>query len=84
MAGRRGAPLLTDSSNGAGAWPPGFVYDIDAILPPALPPIGPPPNRGRSYADVAAARPTQRLPPGTVIGAGFASSSNEGEAVPRH
>jgi hypothetical protein len=60
-AGRRGAPPLTDSGNDTGAWPPGFAYDIDTILPLALPPIG----------------------PRTMIGAAFASSSNEGEAVPQ-
>jgi hypothetical protein len=82
MAERRGASSLPYRSAGMEMWSTGFGYDLDVALPsPALPPIGPPLNRGCSYADVAVARPTQRLPPRNAIGAGFASSSNEGEAV---
>jgi hypothetical protein len=75
LAACQGAPPLPTSNIGAEAWPPGFAYDVDVPLPPLLPPPG-----GRSYAEV-----TRRsiLPPGNALGAGFASSSHEGEAVPR-
>lgn len=81
MAARRVAPPLLNRDAGTDAWPPGFAYDINVALPP------PPPLSSRSYADVAAScRPIQRrnaLPNANVLGAEFASSSNEGEAAPR-
>jgi hypothetical protein len=75
LAARQSAPPLPTSNIGAEAWPPGFAYDVDVPLPPLLPPPG-----GRSYAEV-----TRRsiLPAGNALGAGFTSSSHEGEAVPR-
>ena len=63
----------------AAAWPPGFAYDFDVVLP--LPP--PPPGRS-SYADTVANRPQRTdLPPRSALGASFASSSTPGEAAPR-
>jgi hypothetical protein len=56
MDGRCGTPPLSNRSNGAAAWPPGFTYDFDTIPPSALPPIAPPSSNGHSYADVAANR----------------------------
>ena len=78
MAGRRGTPLASNSNTGAEAWPPGFAYDLDVVLPPP-----PPLPRGSSYADAAANRPRRgALPPGTALGARFASPPTPGEAAP--
>jgi hypothetical protein len=75
LAACQGAPPLPTSNIGAEAWPLGFAYDVDVPLLPLPPPPG-----GRSYAEV-----TRRsiLPPRNALGAGFASSSHEKEAVPR-
>ena len=61
------------SAAGARAWPPGFAYDINAVLPRASSAA----SSLRSYADVAAAAPRP-------IGSGRPSSSVEGEDAPRH
>ena len=77
MTTRHGAPSIPNV--GVAAWPPGFAYDFDVVLPPPTPPPGCP-----SYADAAANRPCRGvLPPGTALGAGFASSPTPGEAAPR-
>ena len=36
MAGQCGTPFLTNRSNNTGAWPPGFAYDLDTVLPSVL------------------------------------------------
>jgi len=77
MTTRHGAPSIPNV--GVAAWPPGFTYDFDVVLPPPPPPSGRP-----FYADAAANWPRRGvLPPGTALGAGFASSPNPGEAAPR-
>jgi len=77
MTTRHGAPSIPNV--GVPAWPPGFTYDFDVVLPPPPPPSGRP-----FYADAAANWPRRGvLPPGTALGAGFASSPNPGEAAPR-
>ncbi|RLN12769.1 hypothetical protein C2845_PM09G12600 [Panicum miliaceum] len=74
-ATRRGAPSNSDA--GVDAWLQGFAYDIDVVLPP------PPPPERHSYANVTATHPRRNaLPPGYTLGAGFASSSHEGQAIP--
>ena len=76
MAGRRGTPLLPNSSAGTEAWPPGFAYDLDVILPPV-----PPPSRSLSFADVAAnRRQGQRR---SALRAEIVSSSDKEGAVRR-
>jgi len=77
LATRHGAPSIPNVD--AAAWPPGFAYDFDVVLP--LPP--PPPGRS-SYADTVANRPQRTdLLPRSALGASFASSSTPGEAAPR-
>ena len=82
MAMHRGAPPLFYHSIGAEMWPVGFVYDLDVMLPPAHPP-----NWTLSYADMATNRCRglcqTTLPLGNALRAGYVSSSNEEEAVPR-
>lgn len=78
----RGTPAFPTSNAETDAWPSGFAYDID-VVHPFISPAAPPQPRGRSYASVAAARSTPKLPPATALGSGFASSSAKGEAVSR-
>jgi hypothetical protein len=77
---RHAAPPLPNCDIGAEAWLPGFAYDLDVVLQ-SMPPLP-----GCSYADMAAnrcqAQHRNALPLNNVLGAGFSSSSNEGEAVP--
>ncbi|RLN03344.1 hypothetical protein C2845_PM13G04200 [Panicum miliaceum] len=76
-ATRRGAPSTSDV--GVDAWPLGFTYDLDVVLPP------PPRLPGRrSYADVTTnSGRRDALPPSHALGAGSASPLHEREVVPR-
>ncbi|RLN29128.1 hypothetical protein C2845_PM05G03300 [Panicum miliaceum] len=77
-AARRGASFLNERTAGD-AWPSEFAYDFDVALPPP-----PPLPTGRTYTDVMANPPRHTiLSPDHALGAGFVSSSHEGEAIPR-
>ena len=78
MAGRRDATTLPKTDFSMAAWPSGFAYDLNVVLPqPVLPPIGTAPTRtAPSYADIAANRgEAQRR---TASGAGGSSSIGGG------
>ena len=81
MAARCGAHSLPNHSADVEAWPPGFAYDLDIVLPPP-----PPPSGSLSYVDVAANRRQVQcrnaLPHGNPLGARFISSSVEEGTVP--